>query len=146
MPTAARIFGAFCFAVIGFLGAEAVKPMMPEGTQFGYFSLVMAAIGAACGWSVMGGLVGRGYGVAISSGWRTSATLVFFGLLLFSGREMILRSIHRRYHGPVEALQGMVALATEYGRLLLNTQDLVILIGGGALAGLLVEWISRRWR
>ena len=146
MPTAARIFGALCFALVGFLGAEAVKPMMPQGTQFGYFSAIMAAIGAASGWNVMGALVGRGYGVAMSSGLRTSATLVFFGILLFSGREMILRSINRLYHGPVEALQGMVGLATDYGRLLLNPQDLVILIGGGALAGLVVEWVSRRWR
>lgn len=146
MPTAARIFGAICFAAIAFLAAEAVKPLMPEGTRFGFFSEIMAAIGAACGWFVMGALVGRGYSVAVSTGFRTSATLVFFGLLLFSGREMILRSLDRRYHGPMQALQGMVGLAADYGKLLLNGQDLVILIGGGALAGLLVEWVGRRWR
>lgn len=146
MPTAARLFAAIAFCVVAFLAAEAFKPMMPHGTPFGYFSLVCAGIGVLVGWSVSGVLAGRGTGAAIGNGIRSSVTIVFFALLLFSGREMVLRSLKKLYHGPMDALQGMMALIAKYALLLLNTPDLVILIGGGILAGLFTEWAARRWR
>ncbi len=38
------------FLLIGYFGAEVVKPHMPEGTQFGAFSFVCAGIGLLTGW------------------------------------------------------------------------------------------------
>lgn len=146
MPTAARIFGALAFFTVAFVAAEAFKPQMPEGTQFGYFSVICGLIGLVVGWMVSGALAGRGYMVGMGTGVRSAVTTVFFALLLFSGQEMLLRSLKKIYHGPMEALQAMVALMVKYATLLLNPNVLVILIFGGMVAGAFVEWSSRRWR
>ncbi|MFC2969055.1 TrgA family protein [Acidimangrovimonas pyrenivorans] len=145
MPTAAKLIAAIAFALVAYSGAEAFKPAMPPDTQFGYFSYVCAGIGLLCGWQLMGDLVGRSYRFAIAAGLRTSATIVFFALLLFSARQMVLRSMKMRYHGPVDALQAMFGLAVDYGRMMLTPDVLIALLVGGAFAGLLTEWVSRRW-
>ena len=146
MPTAARLVAALLFAVIGFAAAEAFKPQMPPGTQFGYLSPICAALGIFSGWTVAGRYAGRGTGSSMGYGVRSAITIVFYALVLFSGYEMVLRSTKKIYHGPMEALQGMADLIAQYGLLLLNRADLIILIGGGIVAGVLVEAASRRWR
>ena len=87
----------------------------------------------------------RGYSAAISSGLGSSATMVVVSLFAFSGREMILRSLDHRYKGPQQAVEAVFGLMADYGKLLLNPADLTILIGGAAVAGMFVEWTSRRW-
>lgn len=146
MPTAARLFGALSFFALCFAAAEAFKLQMPPGTQFGMFSLICAGIGLICGWRVMGGFVGRGYTAAMGTGIRTAAVAVFFALIGFSLREMLIKAVEKMYHGPMDALQAMVGLMIKYLMLLLNQTDLLILIFGGMAAGLFVEWTSRRWR
>ena len=146
MPTAAKLVAAVAFAAVAFFAAEIFKPAMPPDTQFGYFSYICASISALCGWFVMGGLVGRGSSAAIGSGIRTITTAVFLLLLLFSGREMILRAMKLRYHGPMDAIQAMFGLVVDFGRMMLTPEELGTLLIGGALAGLLADWSARRWR
>lgn len=146
MPTAAKLFAAVVFAVVGYLAAEAYKPGMPEGTQFGLFSELTAFIGLLCGWMVMGVLAGQGYGRAAGYGLRTSATLVFWALLLFSVYEMILRSMKMRYEGPMEALVGVFDLMLQHGLLVLTVPVLAVLAAGGVLGGWAAEFAGRRWR
>ncbi len=146
MPTAAKIFAAIFFFGLCYLAAEAVKPFMPPDSQTGYMSLISAVIGAPVGWYVSGDLAGRGLRAAIGTGMRSAITAVILALLFFSGREMILRSINHRYHGPTEALQAMMGLMLYYGKLVLNPPVALTLLGGGAVVGLMVEWVNRRWR
>jgi hypothetical protein len=146
MPTAAKLFAAVVFAAVGFLAAEAYKPGMPEGTQFGLFSLLVAAIGVLCGWRVMGRLAGHGYGAAAGYGLRTSATIVFWALVAFSIYEMILRSMKMRYDGPMEALVGVFDLMLQHGVLVLTLPVLGVLAVGGVLGGWAAEFAGRRWR
>ncbi|MBI1219336.1 MAG: TrgA family protein [Rhodobacteraceae bacterium] len=145
MPTAPKLFAAIAFALLAFVAAEALKPYLPEGTPFGFLSEICAAFGALTGWLMMGKMAGRGYSTAISSGIGTSVVMVFFSLLAFSGREMILRSLDHRYKGPQQAVEAVFGLMIDYGKLLANPSDLAILVGGAAVAGLFVEWTSRRW-
>jgi hypothetical protein len=146
MPTAARLFAAVVFTLVGFLAAEVYKPGMPEGTQFGLFSPIVAAIGLFCGWTVAGVLVGGSYGAAAGHGIRTSATIVFWALLLFSVYEMIQRSMKMRYDGPMEALVGVFRLMLDYGALLGSVPVIVVLGVGGVLGGWAAEFAARRWR
>jgi hypothetical protein len=145
MPTAAKLVAAVLYAIVGFFAAEAVKPQMPEGTQFGLFSVVVAAIGLGCGWMVMGRLAGRGYSAAVGSGVRTAVTIVFWGLLVFSIYEMLRQSMRMRYDGPMEALQGVLELMYGYGQVLLAPMVLGVLAVGGVLAALVTEWAKARW-
>ena len=146
MPTAAKLISTIAFLVICYLAAEAYKVTLPEGTLTTLMSPICAALGALCGWFVMGSLVGDGYGVAIGSGIRTSVTAVFFALVIFAGYKMVGLSMQNRYHGPIEALQAMLAIAGDYLMAMLRTDELVILLVGGGFAGILAEWSSRKWR
>ncbi|WP_127900402.1 TrgA family protein [Solirhodobacter olei] len=146
MPTAAKLIAALAFFAVAFVAAESFKPLMPPGSQFGYFSLICGGIGAVTGWMVSGAMAGRGTITAIGNGIRSSATIVFFALILFTGREMVIRSMQHMYHGPMDALQAMAGMIAKYAVMLTATTELVVLIGGGILAGLVTEWASRRWR
>ncbi len=146
MPTAARLFAALAFAAVGFLGAEVLKPAFPEPVGFGWFSPIMAAIGLLCGWLVMGPNAGQGAVRAAGTGLRTSVTMVFWGMLLFALREMVLRSTARRYDGITEALVGTFGILIEQGRILLSSPEtLIVLAGGGVLGGLLANWAAARF-
>ena len=145
MPTAAKLFAAFAFAVVAFFAAEVFKPHMPEGTQFGYFSFVSALIGLVAGWRVMGPDAGRGNWMAVNSGIKTSACAVGLALLIFSTYEMLRLAFRPAYKSPMEAVVGIFELAVEYTISLIAWDVLVVLVIGGALAGLLSEWAARRW-
>ncbi|WP_102223672.1 TrgA family protein [Acidimangrovimonas sediminis] len=155
MPTAAKLVSAVLFALIGYgaarqveilTAAGAFEPILPHETLFGSFALIVSAIGLVSGWLVMGDLVGKGMGVALGSGIQTVVTLVFFAIVLFSIREMILRAMKMRYHGTFEAIQGMLGLSYDYAHVLLNPAVSGLLVVAGAVAGLVVEATARRWR
>lgn len=147
MPTAAKLVAAFAFAAVAFFAAEMFKPAMPPETQFGIFSQVCAFVGLLQGWRVMGRLVGRGWYSSAGSGLRTSVSIVFWCILLYSIREMILNSIKKRYDGVMSALEGTFDILLEFGMLLVSRPDpLIVLAVGGVLGGWLAEAASRRWR
>lgn len=154
MPTAAKLASAILFAGLGYVvslliaqltAQGAFEPKIPRETLFGLFPYVNAGIGLLCGWLVMGPLAGRGFYAASGSGVRTAATLVFFSILVFSGREMILRSMKMRYGGPFEAVQGMFGLIVDYAPVVIAPAVLVVLVLGGAVCGMLAEAVSKRW-
>ncbi|MEM6741385.1 MAG: TrgA family protein [Pseudomonadota bacterium] len=146
MPTAARLFAAIGFAVMAFFATEVYKPLLPEGTQMDLFTPINVAIGALCGWLVMGRVAGRGYMPAMSHGLRTSVYTLFYVLFIWSGLEMYERSVSLHYEGPFEALQEMVKLSIEYIQLgLTDPQVPVALLLGGILAAFFAEWASRQW-
>lgn len=146
MPTAAKLFAAFAFAMLAFFTAEVYKPHMPEGTQFGYFSFVSMLIGLVAGWRVMGPQAGKGNWMAVNSGIKTAAVMVVFALVIFSIYEMLLQAFRPLYDGPMEAIMGAVGLAVDFFVNLLAWDVLLLLVVGGALGGLLTEWAQRRWK
>lgn len=146
MPTAAKLFAAFAFAVVAFFAAEVFKPHMPEGTQFGAFSIVSALIGLLCGWKVMGPAAGHGMIESANAGLKTSLIMTIVALFVFSTEEMLVLAFRRTYKGPMEAVVGIVQLAVEFAQKLFVLDMLVVLLLGGALAGCLAEWAARRWR
>ncbi len=146
MPTAAKLCAALAFAVVAFFSAEIVKPHMPDGINFGYFSPVCAAIGAFCGWFIMGRMTGQGYLRSMTFGLQTMIAVVFWCLMAFSVREMILRSTNLRYDGPMEALLGALQLFLEYGQMMLQADVILTVLLGGILAGMFTEWGGRNWR
>lgn len=146
MPTAAKLFAAAAFAVLGFIAAVLGKSLLPEGTQATWFSPTAAFIGAVVGWSVMGDLVGRGYRAALESGLRTGTTQVFWTILSVSIYQMVIKSLDRSYRGITEALLGIFDNAFTYLTLMLDVTLILWLIVGSILAGWLAEWVSKHWR
>lgn len=145
MPTASKLFAAFGFALVAFFAAEIFKPHMPPGTQFGAFTPVATAIGLICGWRVLGRATGGGMVEAANAGLKTALITLLVALFIFSTEEMLVQAFRRAYHGPMEAVIGIVSIAIEFLQTLFALDVLVVLLGGGALAGCLAEWAARRW-
>ena len=146
MPTAAKLFAGFAFAILAYFTAEIYKPHMPAGTQFGYFSFVSSLIGLVAGWRVMGPDAGQGNAAALSSGIKTSAVMIGLALLIFSTYEMFLLAFRPAYKGPMEAIVAIFEIGVDYAKALANWDVIAVLVVGGALAGLMSEWAARRWK
>ncbi len=153
MPTAARAVAAVAFAGVAFMAAEVYKPGLTPDTQWGRFSTICAGIGVICGWMIAGARRRTGWLPAGATGMRTAVTIVFWALLLFSLREMVLRSMKRLYDGVTEAVVGTFNIMLVYGEAIWRTygtgelryETLIVLLAGGFLAGVLTEWAGRQW-
>ena len=104
MPTAAKLFSGLGLAVLAFIVSEMVKPLVPDRTQFGNFSLWHAGVGLLCGWIVVGPRAGRGLSAAISNGITGVAAAVFWCLAIQAGNRMVIRAFDRRYDSMFEAI------------------------------------------
>ncbi len=146
MPNAARLAAAVSLAILAFIISGQVMPLMPEGTDFGYFTVVNMTLGVLCGWIGMGRKAGRGLVGAINNGFTGMATLIFWGLFVQGCYEMFRRAMRNRYDGPFEAVAAIFEIGgIEYGTVLLNANIIVTAIVGGILAGLATEYAFRRW-
>ena len=146
MPTAAKLFAAFALCVVTFFTAEVFKPHMEEGTQFGAFVPVSALIGLVCGWRVLGPEAGRGMWSSANAGFKAAVIAAILALVIFSTEEMLVLAFRRTYDSPMEAVIGIITLSVKFVQKMFVPDVLVVLFGGGVLAGCLSEWAARRWR
>lgn len=145
MPTAGRFVGAILFGFIAWYVSELFKPTMPEGTSFGSFSEYNSLIGMVLGWVMLGPRSHSNRNASIGAGLTTAVAVVFWGLLIHAGIEMIKLSLRKRYDGAGEALIGVLELMGKYGQMMLTPEILITLIGGGMVVGSLSGWAERRW-
>lgn len=145
MPTASKLAAALLFAVLGWITADLVKPLLEEGTPVGLFSPVAAGFGLLVGWVFVGRRIGSGQGGSVGIGLTGSVLLVFWVVLTFSGYEMTIRSMRLSYDGPIEALQGMFEQAVEYLWMAAVPNVIGALVIGGIVAGWLTGAVARRW-
>ncbi|QIE44935.1 TrgA family protein [Pseudohalocynthiibacter aestuariivivens] len=145
MPSSARLVAAVSLGLLGWIGSEMVRDLMPPHTAFGWFNYVNVGLGLLCGWLVIGSRVGSGYVDAISIGLTGAAALVFWGLFTQSFNLMLKQSLERKYDGPFEGIVGMFNNAVDYGEFLLDGTLIGVLVAGGILSGLLAEFVVRRW-
>ncbi len=146
MPTAAKAAGAATFAIVGWLIANAYVPGMPDAGAAGGVREYSALVGVFIGWSVMGNSVGKKYIDAIGFGWKTAIVLVFFAMMFFSIYEMTIQATRQVYAGPIEAILDIFARMLGRSRALLTFPVVTTMVVGGAVAGLITEAVSRRWR
>ena len=144
MPTTPKLIAAVLIAILGYAAAEAFKPGMPAGTYFGQFSIICAGIGFLVGWLVLGNKVGLGFAGAISAGLQAAVVFAFFALLGFSLYLMLKRSIRMMYDDPMEAVVGIFDMMMKHGILIFTAQVMGVLIVGGVIAGIVVDWVGRR--
>ena len=145
MPTAARLIAAIALGLLAIVISVQVVPLMPEGTDFGYFFHTNVALGLLTGWIFMGRRVGYGVVPAINNGLTGAAVMVLWALFIQGAWEMFDRAMRNRYGGPFEALLAIFTLSLEYFFVIAVPSVLVPLVIGGCLAGLLAENVHRRW-
>lgn len=146
MPTAARLMGAICLAVAGYLISFLVMPLMPESTDFGYFVYVNLVLGLGVGWFVMGSRAGRGTTNAINNGLTGMFVLFLWGVGVQAINEMMRLAMRNRYDGPFEAIVAIFQIGAEYGLLLITPTIGIAFVVGSLVSGLLTEFASNRWR
>ena len=145
MPTAAKMAAAVFLGAVAWYASDLIRPLMPEGTDFGWFNYVNLALGLLCGWFVTGTRVGRSYFESFSAGLTGMAALVFWALFLQSFNEMLKLALQRRYEGPVEAIVAIFEIGVDFGSHLLDAKLIIVLLVGGVISGVAAEWASRRW-
>ena len=149
MPTGARLVSAIVFAIVAFLAAKGVHVALEADTGYpvkvGLMPHTVTAIGVLCGWIVMGRRVGDGMKFAISSGMLTSVAILFWSLLVFSLREMIILSTKHKYKGATEATIDVFRIALENAQAILTPSVILTLFIGGLIGGWAGEWASRRY-
>lgn len=146
MPTAAKLMSAIALGLVAFIVSEQFKPLMPEGTDFGYFSLVNAGFAGYVGWKVIGARAGRGVAQGINNGLTGMLAMVLLILFVHSFWKMYENSKELKYKSVADAIQSIFSMMGEYGLLLLQTNIITTLLGGALFCGLLAEATSRRWR
>lgn len=139
MPTAAKLVSAILLAVVAWLACDAIRPLLPEQTRFGWFNHVGAGIGLIVGWRVIGIRVQGTFFEAISAGLTGAAALVFWNLLVQSFNEMLANALARRYSGPFEGLVGVFYIAIDYLQYLADPTVLAIIIGGSVLTAVVAN-------
>ena len=145
MPTGAKLIGALTFAALAYFLSDLIKPLLPEGTNVSRLSEINALVGLMMGWTVMGKGAGHTYRQSLGYGLTTLAATVFWSLLIWSGHEMLQRSIKMYYDGPVEALQEMAQLYVDYARLAAVQEVLLPALVGAIFVSWLTEYFARRW-
>ena len=146
MPDAARLTAAICLALIAFIVSGQVMPLLPEGTDFGYFTWVNVVLGLLCGWIIMGKRAGRGTTAAINNGITGVVALVFWALFVQGTYEMFRLAMRNRFGGPFEALASIFTIGMDYGLIILVPNILVTLLVGAILAGFATDYSKSKWR
>ncbi|NOD96356.1 TrgA family protein [Ruegeria sp. HKCCD6228] len=146
MPTASRLVAAVCLVVLAFLVSGMVIDNGEEGKDYGYFTYVNMALGAICGWKIMGKRAGRGWTAGINNGLTGVASLVFWALFVQGCYRMFDLAMRNRYGGPFEAVMAIFSIGIDYGKQLIYPEILVALALGAVVAGLATEQASRKWR
>lgn len=146
MPDAARLAAALSLALLAFIVSGMYMPLMPEGTDFGYFTWINMGLGVLVGWLVMGRRAGRGLTAAINNGLTGMAAMVFWALFVQGTYEMFRQAMRHRYDGPMEALAAIFTIGMDYGIILFVPSIILTLIIGGVLSGLAADYAKKRWR
>lgn len=145
MPTFARLAAALLLGAVGWWVSDLIRPLMPEGTDFGMFNVINAVLGILVGWRVTGKRLGRGLFNGLSAGLTGVAALVFWGLFVHSLSQMLGLALESRFGGLMHAINAMLRIMTEYALVLIDVQVIIALVGGGIATGLIGEWVARRW-
>ncbi|MEM8775777.1 MAG: TrgA family protein [Pseudomonadota bacterium] len=145
MPTASKAIAGFFMVILAWFASQMYRPLMPEGTDFGWFNEVNMAIGLLTGWIVIGSRMGRGISDGISAGLTGVAAFVFWALFIQSFNEMLRLALESRYRGPVEAIVALFEIGIDFGSHLAHRPLIILLVVGGILIGFFCELIARRW-
>ena len=144
-PNAAQLFAAVSLAILAFIVSGQYMSLMPEGTDFGYFTVVNMGLGIVCGWTIMGKRAGRGVTAAINNGLTGMAAMVFWALFVQGCYEMFRLAMRNRFDGPLEALAAIFTIALDYGWIMLVPNIILTLLVGGVLAGFAADYAKKRW-
>ena len=146
MPTAARLVASILLAILAYILSDLIRPLMPEGTDFGWFNYVNTILGLFVGWTVIGSRAGRGFVPGINNGLTGTAVLFLYGLGVHSSYEMFRLAMRNRYDGPMEALTAIFLIASEFGVMIATVPVLGTAAVGALIIGPAADFAAKMWR
>ncbi|UWR27979.1 TrgA family protein [Sulfitobacter sp. S223] len=146
MPTAARLVAGVLLAILAWILSDLIRPLMPEGTDFGWFNYVNALLGLLVGWFVMGSRAGRGIVPGINNGVTGVAVLFIYALGVHSCYEMFRLALRNRYDSPMEAITAIFLIASEFGLMIATAPVIITAAIGAVVVGLATDSAAKRWR
>ncbi len=93
----------------------------------------------------MGARAGGGVSEGITIGLTGAVVLVFWGLFIQAGREMIENAMMHRYGGVGEALVGMIGIGAEYFLIMATVPIIAVVLIGGAVSGVITNLIDSKF-
>lgn len=145
MPTAARLMGAICLAIVGLVISTMVIPLMPDTTDFGNFIPINMGLGLLAGWFVMGPRAGRGTTAAINNGLTGVFVLILWGIAFQAVYEMVRLAMRNRYDNAFEALTAIFQIGAEYAWIICTVPIGIAFLISALISGLLTEFVGNRW-
>jgi len=133
-------------AALAYILSDLVRPLMPEGTDFGYFNYVNAFIGLCVGWVAVGSRGGRGLVPGINNGLTGTALLFIWTIGTHACYEMFRLAMRNRYDGPMEAIAGIFLIASEFAYMIATVPMLLAALVGAVVVGLATEYAAKTWR
>ncbi|RMD91891.1 MAG: hypothetical protein D6811_07970 [Alphaproteobacteria bacterium] len=146
MPTAAKLVAALVFAAIGYLVAQRAVATLPDNAEVGWLREIMAVFGFFLGWKLLGPAAQNRLSVTLAAGLTTSVALAVLGVMFVAIYQMLVKSMHNFYKGPMQAIESVFDLAWERGQVLADPLIIVILLCGGLVAGALARGAAKLWR
>ncbi|MFA5582131.1 MAG: TrgA family protein [Paracoccaceae bacterium] len=143
MPTFPRLVAAIWFGALGALVAWRVVPLLPEGTQLGWFLQISAAIGVVIGWRFMARRAFDRFQQMVGYGITISLLTLFWGVFVFAGYDIYRRSIRMHFDGPVQAIESLFVTMADYAVLAATPTVMGALLVGGALGGWVIWYFAR---
>ncbi|MCC5984335.1 MAG: TrgA family protein [Rhodobacteraceae bacterium] len=137
MPTLTRLLALILFAGFAVAAGDRFYALFDDPPIRSVPALWFGVIGAAVGWTFVGGRVRRNLAQAAWIGVQGVLMLILWSLIVFGILEVFARGYARQYDGVTEALVGWFVIAQENLTVMAEPGFALFLLVGGVVSGLL---------
>lgn len=146
MPTSAKLIAAICFALTAFIAASLFNT--GEVGVIGlsdYMVIGASAIGAICGWFVLGDKAGYGGFDSVFKGITAAITSLMIICILFGLNKFAVGLTNGSFGHPMDAVVSWVRFSILLFTQTFNVPVWTVIILGGALSGRITGMVNARW-
>lgn len=136
MFTLIRPLAALALGCLGWLAADAYRPLnelVPETATFG---LWVAGLSALVGWLFLGGHLGRALWYSVYASLQAVVLAAVLISAVFSVRQIFVLGYRRQYREPMEAFTGFFEHLVDFLRMGFEPGFLSLLAGGAVVIGI----------
>lgn len=145
MPTMSRLLGAVFFAAIFGYASVLALAVYPRPVPPSFFLEINIAVASALGWHLVGRAPGDRIAVGFANGITGAVVISFLAMGVHGAIQMFKFTRDLRYDGIMDALVGVLEAALELAKLIQSPELTAVVFGGGAVAGILLQILNKRF-